>query len=54
VNLGITGVIGVSGVPGLIPNEIVEALVTNVERSIVFTLSNPISKAECSAQQAYL
>jgi malate dehydrogenase (oxaloacetate-decarboxylating)/malate dehydrogenase (oxaloacetate-decarboxylating)(NADP+) len=52
-NLGITAIIGVSGVPGLITKEIVEALVKNVERPVVFALSNPTSKAECSAQQAY-
>jgi malate dehydrogenase (oxaloacetate-decarboxylating)/malate dehydrogenase (oxaloacetate-decarboxylating)(NADP+) len=52
-NLGVTAVIGVSGVPGLITKEIVESLCKNVERPIVFALSNPTSKAECSAQQAY-
>jgi malate dehydrogenase (oxaloacetate-decarboxylating)/malate dehydrogenase (oxaloacetate-decarboxylating)(NADP+) len=52
-NLGITGIIGVSGVPGLITKEIVQALAKNVERPVVFALSNPTVKAECSAQQAY-
>jgi malate dehydrogenase (oxaloacetate-decarboxylating)/malate dehydrogenase (oxaloacetate-decarboxylating)(NADP+) len=51
--LGITAVIGVSGVPGLITKEIVEGLCANVERPVVFALSNPTIKAECSAQQAY-
>lgn len=51
--LGITAVIGVSGVPGLINKEMVQDLCKNVERPIVFALSNPTSKAECSAQQAY-
>jgi malate dehydrogenase (oxaloacetate-decarboxylating)/malate dehydrogenase (oxaloacetate-decarboxylating)(NADP+) len=50
---GITGVIGVSGCPGLITKEIVQALCKNCERPIVFALSNPTIKAECSAQQAY-
>jgi malate dehydrogenase (oxaloacetate-decarboxylating)/malate dehydrogenase (oxaloacetate-decarboxylating)(NADP+) len=53
-NLGITAVIGVSGVPGLITKEIVEALAKNAERPLVFALSNPTSKAECSAEQAYV
>nr|AGM32511.1 malate dehydrogenase [Coptotermes formosanus] len=51
--LGITGVIGVSGVPGLINEEMVKDLLKNVERPVVFALSNPTSKAECTAEQAY-
>ena len=51
--LGITAVIGVSGCPGLITKDMVQAMCKNVERPIVFALSNPTSKAECSAQQAY-
>ena len=48
-----TTVIGVSGCPGLINEEMVKDLCKNAERPIVFALSNPTSKAECSAQQAY-
>jgi len=48
-----TAVIGVSGCPGLINEEMVKDLCKNCERPIVFALSNPTSKAECSAQQAY-
>jgi len=48
-----TAVIGVSGCPGLINEEMVKDLCKNAERPIVFALSNPTSKAECSAQQAY-
>jgi malate dehydrogenase (oxaloacetate-decarboxylating)/malate dehydrogenase (oxaloacetate-decarboxylating)(NADP+) len=51
--LKITTVIGCSGCPGLITKDIVEQLCKNAERPVVFALSNPTIKAECSAQQAY-
>jgi malate dehydrogenase (oxaloacetate-decarboxylating)(NADP+) len=51
--LGITAFIGVSGYPGLINKEMVQNLGKNAERPIDFALSNPTSKAECSAQQSY-
>ena len=50
---GATAVIGVSGCPGLITKEIVESLCKNTERPLVFALSNPTAKAECTAEQAY-
>jgi malate dehydrogenase (oxaloacetate-decarboxylating)(NADP+) len=52
-NLGITVIIGVSGVPEFITKEIVEALVKNVECPVVFVLFNPTNKTECNAQQVY-
>ncbi|KAK8872104.1 NAD-dependent malic enzyme, mitochondrial [Tritrichomonas musculus] len=48
--LGITCIIGVSGCPGLITEEIVKDMCKITERPIVMALSNPTNKAECSAR----
>jgi len=48
-----TALIGVSGMTSAFTQPIVEAMSKNNERPIVFALSNPTSKAECTAQQAY-
>ncbi|MBW2237278.1 MAG: NAD-dependent malic enzyme, partial [Deltaproteobacteria bacterium] len=48
-----TALIGVSGIPGTFTREILEAMARHCERPMVFALSNPTSKAECTAQQAY-
>jgi malate dehydrogenase (oxaloacetate-decarboxylating)(NADP+) len=48
-----TGIIGVSGQPGKFTREVVEAMAELNERPLVFSLSNPTSKSECTAEQAY-
>jgi len=48
-----TALIGVSGVPKLFTESVVKAMAANNERPIVFPLSNPTSRAECTAAQAY-
>lgn len=48
-----TALIGASGQPGTFTQAIVEAATRLVGQPIIFALSNPTSKAECTAQQAY-
>ena len=48
-----TILIGVSGQPQTFTQSIVEAMGGINEKPVVFALSNPTSKAECTAEQAY-
>lgn len=48
-----TIILGLSGQPGTFTREVVEAMTAVNERPVIFALSNPTSKAECTAEQAY-
>ena len=48
-----TCLFGVAAIPQVFSQKVCEAMAANSTRPLIFALSNPTSKAECTAEQAY-
>src|SRR5262249_56764150 len=48
-----TGIIGVSTLPQLVHREVIETMARSNQRPTIFPHSNPTSRSECTAEEAY-